>query len=136
MITKDDDQSVRDFMPDPIEPGESTAFAGIALTSGAEVADKSMIVEALRTVFDPEIPVNIYDLGLVYRNDVDDRGQVTVEMTLTAPGCPVAGDMPQWVADAVAAVEGVGEVNVCLVWDPPWNQDMMSEEARLELGMF
>ena len=136
MITKDDDQSVLDFMPDPIEPGELAAFAGIALTSGAEVAGKSMIIEALRTVFDPEIPVNIYDLGLVYRNDVDDRGQVTVEMTLTAPGCPVAGDMPQWVADAVAAVEGVGEVNVCLVWDPPWNQDMMSEEARLELGMF
>ncbi|SVE51542.1 uncharacterized protein METZ01_LOCUS504396 [marine metagenome] len=136
MITQDDDQSVRDFMPDPIEPGELTESAGIALTSGAEVADKSMIIEALRTVFDPEIPVNIYDLGLVYRNDVDDRGQVTVEMTLTAPGCPVAGDMPQWVADAVAAVEGVGEVNVCLVWDPPWNQDMMSEEARLELGMF
>ena len=136
MITKDDDQSVRDFMSAPIEPGELAAYAGIALTSGAEVADKSMIIEALRTVFDPEIPVNIYDLGLIYRNDVNDRGQVTVEMTLTAPGCPVAGDMPQWVADAVAAVEGVGEVNVCLVWDPPWNQDMMSEEARLELGMF
>ena len=136
MITKDDDQSVRDFMPDPIELGELTAYAGIALTTGAEVANKSMIIEALRTVFDPEIPVNIYDLGLVYRSDVNDRGQVTVEMTLTAPGCPVAGDMPQWVADAVAAVEGVGEVNVCLVWDPPWNQDMMSEEARLELGMF
>ena len=136
MITQDDDQSVRDFMPDPIEPGELTESAGIALTSGAEVADKSMIIEALRTVFDPEIPVNIYDLGLVYRNDIDDQGQVTVEMTLTAPGCPVAGEMPKWVADAVAAVEGVGEVNVCLVWDPPWNQDMMSEEARLELGMF
>ena len=123
-------------MPDPIEPGELTESAGIALTSGVEVADKSMIIEALRTVFDPEIPVNIYDLGLVYRNDIDDRGQVTVEMTLTAPGCPVAGEMPKWVAVAVAAVEGVGEVNVCLVWDPPWNQDMMSEEARLELGMF
>ena len=136
MITQDDDQSVRDFIPDPIEPGELTESAGIALKSGTEVADKSMIIEALRTVFDPEIPVNIYDLGLVYRNDIDDRGQVTVEMTLTAPGCPVAGEMPKWVADAVAAVEGVGEVNVCLVWDPPWNQDMMSEEARLELGMF
>ena len=136
MITQDDDKSVRDFMPDPIEPGELTESAGIALKSGAEVADKSMIIEALRTVFDPEIPVNIYDLGLVYRNDIDDHGQVTVEMTLTAPGCPVAGEIPKWVADAVASVEGVGEVSVCLVWDPPWNQDMMSEEARLELGMF
>ena len=136
MITQDDDQSVLDFMPDPIEPGELTESAGIALKSGAEVADKSMIIEALRTVFDPEIPVNIYDLGLVYRNDIDDQGHDTVEMTLTAPGCPVAGEIPKWVADAVAAVEGVGEVNVCLVWDPPWNQDMMSEEARLELGMF
>ena len=78
----------------------------------------------------------MYDLGLVYKSQIESNGSVDVEMTLTAPGCPVAGEMPQWVADALAAVEGVGEVNVLLVWDPPWNQDMMTEDAKLELGMF
>ena len=131
-----DDLSVRDFMPDPGEHDDFSAQAGAPLPPGVKAADNTKVVEALRTVYDPEIPVNIYDLGLVYRNEIDDHGQVAVEMTLTAPGCPVAGEMPQWVADAVAVVEGVGEVNVCLVWEPPWNQDMMSEDAKLELGMF
>jgi FeS assembly SUF system protein len=93
------------------------------------------IIDALRTVFDPEIPVNIYELGLIYKVDVKDDGLIEIEMTLTAPGCPVAGEMPQWVQKAVADVEGVSEVKVNLVFDPPWDQSMMSEEARLELGM-
>ena len=135
-MTSSDDRSVRDFMPDPGETNDFSAQAGALLPPDVPVADNTKVVEALRTVYDPEIPVNIYDLGLVYRNEIDHSGQVVVEMTLTAPGCPVAGEMPQWVADAVAVVEGVGEVNVCLVWDPPWNQDMMSEDAKLELGMF
>ena len=135
-MSNDDDRSVRDFMPEPGGTTDLSAQAGASLPSGAEAADKSKIIEALRTVYDPEIPVNIYDLGLGYRSDIDRRGRVAVEMTLTAPACPVASEMPQWVADAVASVEGVGEVHVCLVWDPPWNQDMMSEDARLELGMF
>lgn len=95
---------------------------------------REAVVDALRTVFDPEIPVNIYELGLVYRCDVDAGGKVAIEMTLTAPGCPVAGTMPGMVQKAVEAVEGVGEVSVELVWDPPWDQSRMSEEARLELG--
>jgi FeS assembly SUF system protein len=92
------------------------------------------VVEACRTVFDPEIPVNIFDLGLVYTIDITAEGVVNILMTLTAPGCPVAGEMPGWVADAVEPLPGVKQVNVELTWDPPWGMDMMSDEARLELG--
>ncbi|MBK1718837.1 SUF system Fe-S cluster assembly protein [Thiocystis violacea] len=93
------------------------------------------IIASLRTVHDPEIPVNIYDLGLIYQIDIATNGDVAVDMTLTAPGCPVAGIMPLMVKSAVARVEGVGEVNVRLVWDPPWSADTMSDEARLQLGL-
>jgi FeS assembly SUF system protein len=92
------------------------------------------VVAALRTVHDPEIPVNIYDLGLVYRVAIDDENNVAINMTLTAPGCPVAGEMPGWVADAVEPVPGVKTVNVELVWEPPWGMDRLSDEAKLELG--
>ncbi len=93
------------------------------------------IIAALRGVHDPEIPINIYDLGLIYRIDISDQGDVHVDMTLTAPACPVAGMMPIMVKDAVARVEGVGLVDVDLVWDPPWSQANMSDEARLQLGL-
>ncbi|KAA6183424.1 SUF system Fe-S cluster assembly protein [Thiohalocapsa marina] len=93
------------------------------------------IIAALRQVHDPEIPVNIYDLGLIYEIDIAGNGNVHIDMTLTAPACPVAGMMPVMVRDAVARVEGVGEVDVELVWDPPWSQEKMSEEALLTLGM-
>lgn len=93
------------------------------------------IIEALRSVRDPEIPINIYDLGLIYRIDITDDGDVAIDMTLTAPACPVAGLMPIMVKDAVVGVEGVGLVTVDLVWDPPWSQAQMSEEALLQLGM-
>jgi FeS assembly SUF system protein len=92
------------------------------------------VVEACRTVFDPEIPVNIFDLGLVYTVDISTENDVDITMTLTAPGCPVAGEMPGWVADAVEPVAGVKSVNVKMTFDPPWGMDMMSDEARLELG--
>ncbi len=92
------------------------------------------VVEACRTVYDPEIPVNIYDLGLVYTIDINEANEVSIHMSLTAPGCPVAGEMPGWVADAVEPVEGVKQVDVNLVWEPPWGMDRMSDEARLELG--
>jgi FeS assembly SUF system protein len=92
------------------------------------------VVEACRTVFDPEIPVNIYDLGLVYTIDISPENEVEILMTLTAPGCPVAGEMPGWVADAVEPLAGVKQVNVAMTFDPPWGMDMMSDEARLELG--
>jgi FeS assembly SUF system protein len=94
------------------------------------------IIGALKSVYDPEIPADIYELGLIYKIDVDDARNVAVEMTLTAPGCPVAGEMPIWVENAVGAVAGVGEVSVKLTFDPPWDQSRMSDEARLALGMF
>ena len=92
------------------------------------------IVEACRSVFDPEIPVNIYDLGLIYTITINNDGDVSVLMSLTAPGCPVAGEMPGWVEQAVAGVGGVRTVAVELIWEPPWGMEMMSDEARLELG--
>ena len=92
------------------------------------------VVEACRTVFDPEIPVNIYDLGLVYTIEINDANEVGIVMTLTAPGCPVAGEMPEWVQNAVESVPGVQAVNVEMTFQPQWGMDMMSDEARLELG--
>ncbi len=95
------------------------------------------IIEGLKTVFDPEIPVNIYELGLIYGLDIDERsGATKITMTLTAPGCPVAGEMPQQVADVAAGVPGTGPVEVYLVWEPAWDMTKMSEEAKLALGMF
>ena len=92
------------------------------------------VVDACKTVFDPEIPVNIYDLGLVYTIEISPENEVEVLMTLTAPGCPVAGEMPGWVADAVGPLAGVKQVNVNMTFDPPWGMEMMSDEAKLELG--
>jgi FeS assembly SUF system protein len=94
------------------------------------------IVMAIKTVYDPEIPADIYELGLIYKIDVDNDRNVDIQMTLTAPGCPVAGEMPIWVQNAVGAVEGVNDVRVDLVFDPPWDQSRMSDEARLAIGMF
>lgn len=94
------------------------------------------IKEALRTVFDPEIPVNIYELGLIYKIAIDPENNVAIQMTLTAPGCPVAGEMPGQVQEAVHAIDGVSDVQVDLVWDPPWNPGLMAETAKLQLGMF
>ncbi len=93
------------------------------------------VIEALKTVYDPEIPVNIYDLGLIYKIDIDPGNRVSIEMTLTAPGCPVAQTFPGVVENAVKAVPDVHDAVVELVWDPPWTQDMMSEAAQLELGL-
>ncbi|HRN87480.1 MAG TPA: SUF system Fe-S cluster assembly protein [Hyphomicrobium sp.] len=94
------------------------------------------IIAALKTVYDPEIPADIYELGLIYKIDINDNREIAVEMTLTAPGCPVAGEMPVWVENAVSAVPGVSGVTVTLTFDPPWEQSRMSDEARLALNMF
>src|SRR6516164_5489910 len=92
------------------------------------------IVAALKTVYDPEIPANIYELGLIYKIDIHDDRDVAIVMTLTAPGCPVAGEMPQWVENAVASVTGVDQVKVTLTFDPPWDKDRMSDDAKLTLN--
>ena len=94
------------------------------------------IVAALKTVYDPEIPADIYELGLIYRVDIEDDRSVKIVMTLTAPGCPVAGEMPGWVENAVGAVEGVSGVEVEMTFDPPWSADRMSEEAQVALGWY
>jgi FeS assembly SUF system protein len=94
------------------------------------------IIAALKTVFDPEIPVDIYELGLIYKIDIDDSRFVAVDMTMTAPGCPVAGEMPKWVEDAVSTVNGVSGVKVAMVFDPPWDQSRMSDEAKVALDMW
>ena len=94
------------------------------------------LIGALKTVYDPEIPVDIYELGLIYKVDLDDDRNLTIDMTLTAPGCPVAGEMPGWVENAVGAVEGVSFVEVTMTFDPPWTPDRMSEEAQVAVGWY
>ncbi len=103
---------------------------------GEEEGLRDRVIEALHRIYDPEIPVNIYDLGLVYGLDIDDAGRVDIRMTLTAPGCPVAQTFPAMVEDAVEAVDGVSAAHVELVWDPPWDQGRISEAARLQLGLY
>ena len=96
---------------------------------------KTDIINALKKVYDPEIPVNIYDLGLIYKIHLDENYDVKIEMTLTTPNCPVAEEMPSMVANSIEELKGFNSVNVILVWDPPWNKDMMSEDAKLALDM-
>ncbi len=100
------------------------------------VATDEAVIDAMKSIYDPEIPVNIYDLGLIYDLKIHDTGNVDIVMTLTAPACPVAGSLPKEVADVVANVEGVGEVGVTITWDPPWTQANMSEVAKVALDMF
>jgi FeS assembly SUF system protein len=115
---------------------EIAAVEGSAL-SAEELEDFTQkLVTALKSVYDPEIPVDIYELGLIYKVDVSDEKNVTVDMTLTAPGCPVAGEMPGMVKSALEGVEGIGEVTVNMTFDPPWTPERMSEEAKLELNMY
>lgn len=115
-------------MPLPLESG------GLRPEELEELTQQ--LIRELKTVFDPEIPVDIYELGLIYKIDVADNKDVNIDMTLTAPACPVAGEMPGWVKEAVLRVPGVGNVEVAMVFDPPWTPERMSEEARLELNMF
>lgn len=101
-----------------------------------EASLREAVINALRAVYDPELPVNIYDLGLIYDLDITRNGRVNIRMTLTAPGCPVAQDFPAQVAAAIKAVPGVSDAHIELVWEPPWERSRMSEMAKLELGMF
>ena len=130
MSEKSQENEERDVAP------EAPAEAPAAAPEPEHDQLKDDLVAALKTVFDPEIPVDIYELGLIYRLHADEERNIEVDMTLTAPGCPVAGDMPGWVENAVASVPGVGQVKVKLVFDPPWDPSRMSDEARLALNMF
>ena len=115
---------------------ENSPVEGSALTQQELDALTNKMIEAIKTVYDPEIPVDIYELGLIYKIDVDDNRNIDVDMTLTAPGCPVAGEMPIWVENAIASIDGIGTVRVNLVFDPPWDMSRMSDEARVALNMF
>ena len=123
-------------------PGDEQAAAPEAAAAAAALPPEELerltadIVAALKTVFDPEIPADIYELGLIYKVDVDGARNVAIDMTLTSPGCPVAGEMPIWVKNAVSTIAGVQDVAVQIVFDPPWDQSRMSDEARLALNMF
>jgi FeS assembly SUF system protein len=117
------------------ETDEPEAEASVLSQTELDALTEQLIAK-LKTVFDPEIPVDIYELGLIYRVDVSDDREVMVEMTLTAPGCPVAGDMPGWVKDAIESIPEVKSCAVDLVFDPPWDPSKMSDEAKLQLNMF
>jgi len=119
----------------PVETS-GTAVAGSALSQEELDLLSDKMIEAIKTVYDPEIPVDVYELGLIYKIDVDDERNIEVDMTLTAPGCPVAGEMPIWVENAIASIDGVGTVKVTLVFDPPWDMSRLSDEARVALNMF
>jgi FeS assembly SUF system protein len=117
--------------------GDTAATATVSAIPPEELARMTDdIVAALKTVYDPEIPADIYELGLIYKVDIDDDRTVAIDMTLTAPGCPVAGEMPGWVQNAVSTVEGVGDVKVNMTFDPPWDPSRMSEEAKVALDWY
>lgn len=149
MDTKKDDYSLQDAIADAVKqreasgeqvmqtnPDQAEELAELAKHGQPRTKEQmhEAIVAAIRTVYDPELPVNLYDLGLIYGIAIRDGGKVSIQMTLTAPGCPVAGEMPRMVEYAVRFVPGVSEVKAELVWDPPWDKSMMSEAAMLELG--
>jgi FeS assembly SUF system protein len=128
VITPDADQ-------DSVET-ESELETGPQVTGGGDPELRSRVITALKEIYDPEIPLNIYDLGLIYRIDIDPDTNTSIDMTLTSPNCPVAESLPGEVENAAKAVDGIGDVQLELVWDPPWDMDRLGEAARLELGMF
>ena len=128
-----DDMSLRDTVDVAAESANTDGPSEIPQDELNRITDD--LIAAFKSVYDPEIPVDIYELGLIYKVDIDDNRKVDVEMTLTAPGCPVAGDMPGWVETAARGVEGVDDVEVRLTFDPPWDPSRMSDEARLALNM-
>ncbi|MBO6560055.1 MAG: SUF system Fe-S cluster assembly protein [Nisaea sp.] len=127
---------MHDFLDLPPPEEGIVAERGEPLAAGVAVAKEDAIILALKEVYDPEIPVDIYELGLIYEIAISENGDVRIVMSLTAPACPVAGQLPIDVAEKAASVEGVGRVQVELTWDPPWNPERMSDEARLALNMF
>jgi FeS assembly SUF system protein len=149
-----DDSSITTLADTPPQAPAAPASSAVASEAAPETAQVTLhptgsaippdelerltadIIAALKTVYDPEIPADIYELGLIYRVDIDDDRNITIDMTLTAPGCPVAGEMPGWVENAVSLVPGVGNVTVNMVFDPPWTQERMSDLARVALNWY
>lgn len=134
-ITPDTVITRTDADQDPAET-ESELETGPEVTGGGDPELRSRVIAALKEIYDPEIPLNIYDLGLIYRIDIDSDTNTSIDMTLTSPNCPVAESLPGEVENAAKTVEGIGDVQLELVWDPPWDMDRLGEAGRLELGLF
>ena len=134
-ITPDTVITCTDADQDPAET-ESEPETGPEVTGGGDPELRSRVIAALKEIYDPEIPLNIYDLGLIYRIDIDPDTNTSIDMTLTSPNCPVAESLPGEVENAAKAVDGIGDVQLELVWDPPWDMDRLGEAGRLELGLF
>lgn len=133
-------ETVRDIIDLKTPDGDDAPRPQAAVAAGSAIRAEELtritadVIRALKTVYDPEIPVDIYELGLIYKVDLSDDRVLTIEMTLTAPGCPVAGEMPGWVEGALRGVDGVDDVKVAMTFEPPWTPERMSDEAKLELG--
>ena len=121
-----------DFLPDK----NSVYFRSFDKVTEGKIVNEEAIIKEIKKVFDPEIPVNIYDLGLIYNLDIDKNNNIAIQMTLTTPNCPVAGSMPESVGKAVSKIEGISSIKVELVWEPKWTKDMMTEDAKLALDIF
>ena len=126
------DKKLDDFLPDK----NSVYFRSYDKITGQKQINEKDVIEKIKTVFDPEIPVNIYDLGLIYNLEIDKQNNIAIKMTLTTPNCPVAGSMPENVGKTVSKIEGVSSIKVELVWEPKWSKDMMTEDAKLALDIF
>ena len=131
-----DNLDLNDFIDSSIKLGEEKVFkAGKKLNNASVAIQENTVIDILKQVFDPEIPVSVYDLGLIYKIDRFKNGNINIEMSLTAPACPVAGELPKEVCEKVSSIDSVGEVTVKLVWDPAWTSEMMSEDAKLLLDV-
>ena len=131
-----DNLDLNDFIDSSIKLGEEKVFkAGKKLKNTSVAIQENTVIDKLKQVFDPEIPVSVYDLGLIYKIERFNNGNINIEMSLTAPACPVAGELPKEVCEKVSSIESVGEVTVKLVWDPAWTSEMMSEDAKLLLDV-
>ena len=131
-----DNLNLNDFIDSSIKLGEEKVFkAGKKLNNASVAIQENTVIDKLKQVFDPEIPVSVYDLGLIYKIDRFKNGNINIEMSLTAPACPVAGELPKEVCEKVSSIDTVGEVTVKLVWDPAWTSEMMSEDAKLLLDV-
>ena len=126
------DKKLENFLPDK----DSVYFRSFDKLSDQKQINEKDIIEKIKMVFDPEIPVNIYDLGLIYKIHIDQENNIAISMTLTTPNCPVAGSMPESVGKAVSEIAGISSIKVELVWEPKWSKDMMSEDAKLALDIF
>ena len=127
-----EDKKLQDFLPDK----NSSYIKKFSNINKSSKIKEGQVIDCIRTVMDPEIPVNLYDLGLIYEIKINDQNDVTIKMTLTNPNCPVAGSMPQMVGKSIEKLDNLKSINVSLVWDPKWHKDLMSEEAKLALDIF